>query len=407
MPTAPQKTLRQGGSSPVTQDKFWGREADLKLLAERAENRVHTLLAGQRRIGKTSLLQELLRRLRGDYIGMYVDLEKAASAEGAVAALAMEMLPYRSRFYQMFDKIFAFLRELAPGVKLKKGEASLEIDKSLTPGNWQRKGEQLFDLLAQMDKPVLLCFDEIPVFINRLLNAAAKANMRTQRAAVEPFLSWLRAMSIRHKENICIIYCGSIGFEPVLERVDCSATINTFTPYTVEPWDAATALECLRALARHAKVTYRDNADELLVRRLRCCIPHHVQLLFMELYEQCERRGAKSITPQDVDKALGALLHSGKGKAEFRHYVERLRLTFDEQSYALACRILQETAVDDHLPVGKLEELRREAALAEDDLKTLMQHLLGDGYLEAVENGWRFVSPLLRKWWKKEYRLRA
>ena len=84
-------TLRMS-SNWVDGDRFFDRAVELRLLRERAENGTHTLLTAQRRMGKTSLVRELLRRLDEDreFATVFVDLEGAMDAEDAVAEMATQ-----------------------------------------------------------------------------------------------------------------------------------------------------------------------------------------------------------------------------------------------------------------------------------------------------------------------------
>ena len=73
-------------------ERFFDREVELEALRERIRDGTHTLLTAQRRMGKTSLVRELLRRLReeGEYETIFVDLEAAANAGDAIAEIAFE-----------------------------------------------------------------------------------------------------------------------------------------------------------------------------------------------------------------------------------------------------------------------------------------------------------------------------
>ena len=55
-------TLRKAGGNWVDGDRFFNRDAELEALTERVKDGTHTLLTAQRRMGKTSLVRELLRR---------------------------------------------------------------------------------------------------------------------------------------------------------------------------------------------------------------------------------------------------------------------------------------------------------------------------------------------------------
>ena len=90
--------LRKAGSNWVAGDRFFDREAELEALTERVRDGTHTLLTAQRRMGKTSLVRELLRHLndQGDYATIFVDLEASNDAADAVAEIAAQARPLRS-----------------------------------------------------------------------------------------------------------------------------------------------------------------------------------------------------------------------------------------------------------------------------------------------------------------------
>lgn len=54
--------LRKAGGNWADGDRFFDREAEVKALIERIRDGRHTLLTAQRRMGKTSLVRETLRR---------------------------------------------------------------------------------------------------------------------------------------------------------------------------------------------------------------------------------------------------------------------------------------------------------------------------------------------------------
>ena len=84
-------TLRMS-SNWVDGERFFDRESELRLLRERVANGTHTLLTAQRRMGKTSLVRELLRRLdrEGEFATVFVDLEGAMDAADAVAEMTTQ-----------------------------------------------------------------------------------------------------------------------------------------------------------------------------------------------------------------------------------------------------------------------------------------------------------------------------
>jgi len=84
--------LKKAGSNWVDGDRFFDRDGELDVLRARVQNGTHTLLTAQRRMGKTSLVRELLRRLadEGQFETVFVDLEDVRTAADAVVEIGVE-----------------------------------------------------------------------------------------------------------------------------------------------------------------------------------------------------------------------------------------------------------------------------------------------------------------------------
>ena len=81
----------------VSGDDFFDREAELDMLGTRIREGNHILLSGQRRMGKTSIVQELGRRLEADgWIFLFVDIEGDKCGEDVIAGIARVVHPIRS-----------------------------------------------------------------------------------------------------------------------------------------------------------------------------------------------------------------------------------------------------------------------------------------------------------------------
>ena len=105
--------LRKAGSNWVDGDRFFDRETELEALRERVEDGTHTLLTAQRRMGKTSLVRELLRRLQdeGTFETIFVDLEAASGPEDAVAEIAVQSKSVRGAWQAIKSGFANSLRE--------------------------------------------------------------------------------------------------------------------------------------------------------------------------------------------------------------------------------------------------------------------------------------------------------
>jgi len=401
------RKLKMAHGNWVEGDRFWGREADLALFASMIDAGAHQLLIAQRRMGKTSLMKETARRLGDRYIAVFVDLQKCSASPDAIVELSLAFYPYQPLWKKLtgvFGNMAERVRENVEKVDL--GEIGLKLRTGLI-GEWQRKGDELLNVLANSELPVLLLVDEAPILVNRILKGNDYRITPERRGQADAFLSWLRDNSIRHQGKIRIVLSGSIGLEPVLRQGRLSATLNNFEPFELKPWDEATACGCLEALAANYGLEYEPNAPKKMVDMLGCCIPNHVQMFFRHAHDWCARQHVNKISNQTVETVYNKELLSIRGHTELTHYEDRLKMVLGEEILPVALELLTETAVVGYLTPQTTAILTRGYDLcsmsvpeAEREILEILEH---DGYIERREDRYRFVSKLLRDWWKARY----
>src|SRR5438874_12626013 len=105
---------------PVPAAELVGRESYLRRLVERLEDGQHVLISGPRRIGKTSIILEALRRLRrrGTYTA-YVDCLGATDIRGLGERLADAVLQNLSGVERSFEHAKAIAAGMQPPVQVK------------------------------------------------------------------------------------------------------------------------------------------------------------------------------------------------------------------------------------------------------------------------------------------------
>ena len=402
-------TTLQMSSNWVDGDRFFDREVELQLLRERVENGTHTLLTAQRRMGKTSLVRELLRQLDedGDFATVFVDLEAAMDAADAVAEIATQARPLQSVRRRITSWLSNSVRDVRGNIEeLGVSEFRVRLRAGMDAGNWQRVGDQVFEALATGDRRVVLAIDELPILVNRLLKGH-DARVTPERLAVtDGFMSWLRRCCQTHQGRLCLIISGSIGLEPVLSQARLSAHANVYSTLDLRPWSHDVAVECLAALARGHEVTISEEIRHEMCCRLRCCVPHHVQLFFNHLYEHLVRDQRNEATLDDVERVYQRDLLSVRGQVSLVHYEERLRMVLGDAGYTEALSLLSEAVVNGGLLNHQVVELYR-GEVAETGAGDMVIHVLyvlqHDGYLEECEGGFTFVSGLLEDWWRARY----
>ena len=401
-------TLRMS-SNWVDGDRFFDREAELRLLRERMANGTHTLLTAQRRMGKTSLVRELLRRLNeeGEFATVFVDLEGAMDAPDAVAEMAVQARPLKSVGRRITSWLSNGVRDVRDNIEeLGVSEFRVRLRGGMDAGNWQRIGDQVFEALAASERPVVLAIDELPILVNRLLKGHEYRITPERLSVTDSFMGWLRRCCQTHQSRVCLIISGSVGLEPVLSQARLSAHANVYTTLDLRPWSHDVAVECLAALAQGHGVTLREEIRREMCYRLRCCVPHHVQRFFHHLYELLLRDQRNEATLDDVESVYQRDLLSVRGQRDLIHYEERLRMVLGDDGYTDALSLLSEAVVNDGLLTHPVVRLYRGEAAATgegDSITDVLYVLRHDGYLEECEGGYAFVSGLLEDWWRARH----
>ncbi|HIJ65739.1 MAG TPA: ATP-binding protein, partial [Candidatus Hydrogenedentes bacterium] len=151
------KKLKQAGGNWVSGDRFWNRENDVELFMKQIEEGAHLLLVAQRRMGKTSLMQEAARRLGGRFTCLFVDVQKAASPSDAIVELSKAIYPHKKVWKKAVSVFGNVAQELADRIeKVNIGQIGVKLRAGLTEGNWVAKGDELLAILADVTPAVVL-----------------------------------------------------------------------------------------------------------------------------------------------------------------------------------------------------------------------------------------------------------
>lgn len=406
-------TLRKAGGNWVEGDSFFDRELELEALEERVRHGNHTLLTAQRRMGKTSLIRELLRRLSdsGQFESVFVDLEGAGDPADGVAEIAVQAKPVRGAWNAIKTGFANVLREASDRIEeLAIADMRVKLRAGIDAGNWQQRGDAVFAALAASERPIVLAIDELPILVNRLLKDDDGRITPAGSRAADEFLSWLRKNGQGYRGRISLILCGSVGLEPLLGQAGLGAHANIFAPYDLKPWSEDTAVSCLAALAKTYEIDLTVEVRRQMCGRLRCCIPHHVQMFFDKVHEHLRHAKRRHASLDDVEWVYLHEMLSVRGQADLQHYEGRLRTILGPSGYPVALEILTETAVNGGLDDHGVDQYRAHFSDREGDaeagivsLEDVLHVLRHDGYLERQQGGYRFVSGLLEDWWRSRY----
>ena len=397
--------LKKSGGNWVSGDHFFDREEELARLQTAVRDGTHILLTAQRRMGKTSLVRELLTRLDGeeDIQTAFVDLEAAHDPADAIVEISMATRHLRPRWRGLRNLLTRqFKRVETVAVGTHGADLKFRLRAETNQGNWKRNGDRLLEDLTNGTGLVVLAIDELPLLINRILRGSTEPLQPECVDAADEFLSWLRRAAQAHRGSLCLVLSGSVGISPILKRAGLSATMNVFSAFDLRPWDLATAVACLQALAETYRLDVPTEIWEAVCRRLRRCVPHHVQQFFEALNRELAIAGRSQARFEDAKRAYFRDMLGPRGQIDMDHYETRLKLVLGDAGYRVALELLARTAKERPLERASIDDFRNELVATDDPGADLVPHVLEvlqhDGYFVQDGRGFRFASGLMEDW---------
>ena len=390
----------------VVGDDFFDREEKLKVLESRVRDGNHLVMTGQRRMGKTSILRELGRRLeQKGWVFLFADVEADRDEEDVITSLAKACHPITPITSRLMRGMRRRLWTLAGRVdKVSAHQFAVRFRAGLDSGNWRRHGEDLIAHCGGHDQPVLIVIDELPIFLVRLLN------QEDGPRRVDEFLAWLRAVFQKGGGRLpTLIVSGSIGLAPLVERLGISDRVNYLDSIRLGPWSLEVSVRCFEALMQNYDLSADDGVARAVYEHLGTGVPQYVQSFFARLRDYVRMNDRDRIALDDVAEVYRTELLGPSGQNDLAHYEARLRDGLgDEHRYTLAMEILAEAAIQGTFTAEARRQLeQRHSRLVEDaprQVTDTLAVLVHDDYLEPHSDGYRFRMKLLRDWWRARFR---
>jgi hypothetical protein len=349
-----------GNPIALEQEIFTGRD-DIGLRIEqllRDRRRPPLLLYGQRRMGKTSLLNNIRKLLPSNIIPIFVDLQGAPSSASDHAGF-----------------LYNLAREMEKSAKIQGltlpslAREALKSDPFTYFYEWLDKVEQALE-----ENTALLALDEFEV----LDNAIAKG-----RFDEEDVLGMLRHL-IQHRPRFKILLAGS---HAIAEYQRWASYLINVQVVHISYLKEAEARQLIERPVKDFTLRYEPNAVERVLQLTRCH-PFLVQLLCAEiivLKNEQDPSIRRLATLADVEAGIPEALKSG---GFFFADIQ------NNQVDATGQAILRFIAAQGEGAMVSRKTLLQQFPNADITLNLLLQREL----IEEIENGYSFQVELIRRW---------
>lgn len=395
-------------SSSDFYDRQW-EQRHFQSLLSRGQN---ILISAPRRVGKTELAYKLLDWAHSEgWNTAYGDVQDAKDEADFLMELA-KMLTQAGANKGAVNSLMeagSALRRSLPSVKYTVEGHGVELKFSAEAEDAFAKAERCFDqLITSLTKngqKLMLCLDEMPIFLSTLCK---EANGEARAAHI---LHWFRKLrQAPDLKHVRWLLCGSIGLDTFVEQRGLAGTINDLKPEKLGPFEAPIAIEFVKHRARLGVEAFEmpDDVATEVVSRVGWPLPYYLKLMVDEMQALPPPQRSKSFpATADVDTAFAILVSSDK-RVQFMHWVSRLELQFGKAAAQTVHVILKACC---QKPAGRSKSHLRQLLIKrqpngdlevmERDLMLLLGTLQRDGYLHSNDGTqWVFRSFLLRDFWK-------
>ena len=365
----------------------FGRQSEADDLWRRFDAGQNVLMLAPRRIGKTVLMNHLL----------------STASERGYRALLLNVEGLQDEKEVFRECCAAIQEELSTGKKvmtalsqrlnqvLQGGNKDADWRSALVQTDWQEFANHLFGHLnerADGDKPWLLLVDELPIFVQALQS-------KSGIDAVSRFLYWLRKIRQKHT-NVRWLYAGSIGLDAIARRTNVEGALNDLHPYTLPPFSPQTASEFLLSIGERRSCKFEEDSIAAIIQRLGWLSPRYLAVVADDAIALSH---GNPITAAVAHVAMDHLLDLDKRLywSNWREHVDR---NFAEPDRGRLHSILSFAAKDEN---GVTEDtlIGSITNITQNELRSLLDILVNDGYLNCSQRRYSFRMNLLREWWMR------
>ena len=350
-------------------------------------------LIGPRRVGKTSILKEISRRLanKRDTVVIYFsiwDLVENNLREFSQQLIKTLLSGFKGKFsvkYKLksllkvpIEKIYEFLKTAGVSIKILD-DIEIELRRKDRPLDANMLIERIFalteELAGEFSVRVILIIDEFPSLID----------LTNGKKLGEGIIRKIRTI---HETLQNTILCISGSIRKTMEIValsSSSAFYRQFIIKKVEPFDELMTGELLKRNLRQ-KIT---NPAIAVAYNLTRGMPFYLQLLGRQL----ERTTTELIEPEVIEGVFREILE------------EEGNIIFNEEFYRLPDKERAALRAMVEIESGKLSEISRKLEEGANVVSKYLEYLIVKGIVEKEGRGiYKISDPVFGEWVRRKFR---
>jgi len=273
------------GNNPVSGENFYGRQKFVNQLVSLLKKGNSFLLLGLRRIGKSSVIEEVQRIItkENEIEVVYLNCQTHRGIEDFYKQLSLSLpRDLRERLSKYLrdsnkipKKIIDIITDYIPEIKVNLTEdisGSIKFRNDILDYANPLRIE-ISNFFSKENKRIILLIDELPF----LFEAISKSNKANTILEIESVLTTLRAW---RNSKISMAVCGSLNLHQQLEELGISRKLLAgLITQNLPAFTREEAKGLLEALCR-SQLYLSDDIIEQMLNQLPDYVPHFIQYFF-------------------------------------------------------------------------------------------------------------------------------
>ncbi len=267
------------------EEQFYGREAELLKLQKLVNNSSNLLLYSKRRMGKSSLIKELMHRNDENFYTIYCDIFDIASKEEFASILLKALAKtHRGDLKTIVANLKKYFKRISFGITVDPNTAEISYAPRLEGLDFSEMIEEFFEglFLLSKEKRVIVAIDEFQ-----------------QIALLDTKIDALLRKYMQEPHNISYIFAGSKRH-----------SLTSLFTYSAPLYEMATHME-LGGLDSESVLTYASqflSLNEEVVEYLITLCDHETKLMQHILHILYSTYKGSVITPAMIEHALDEII---------------------------------------------------------------------------------------------------
>jgi hypothetical protein len=368
-------------------DDFLTRPDITNEIWQKLESGSNLLFVAPRRVGKSSILFNLLDNPKEKNIVIYYTSESVNSENEFYQKLFNHIIEKLSRSTKYKAILISKGKHFLSSIEsVGKDGVKFSHDRSIS------YNQELNNLIKNMDlgeDKIIVLIDEFAQTVENIIKD------ENERAAIH-FLQSKR--EIRQSPEIYrklqFVHSGSIGLENIVSRLNAMNLIGDLTPIKIPPLDRSETVKLCAKIMNGSGVTFSEGSFDHLLKVIEWLIPFYFQIIMDEASKILD---TKFITNKIIDQAVDNAL---KQRIYFENWLTRIRNAYKSEEFSFIKELLNITSEKHKITISEIYNLAIKFKL-ENAYNNLVNALKHDGYVNNEQDPkiYHFNSPLLREWW--------